>query len=166
MRRKLLGILVLALFSASAWAQFGDQMKVATTASNKFAALPVLPGCSPLAVQNGDPSKGPLVVLLKAETGCVIPWHWHSANESLMFVHGKAKVEMKSGAPQTLGAGDYIYLPRKQVHQFTCITACTLFLSMDVAFDIHYVDKSGKEIPPEEALKGRTKGATPHKKAD
>jgi hypothetical protein len=35
--------------------------------------------------------------------------------------------------------------------------ACTLFIAPSGAFDIHYVDKDGKEISPDEALKSKMK---------
>jgi hypothetical protein len=44
-------------------------------------------------------------------------------------------------------------MPSKHVHRFTCTQACTLYVYSDAAFDIHYVDDQGKEIPSEEALK-------------
>ena len=43
-------------------------------------------------------------------------------------------------------------MPSKHVHQFTCMSACAAFVSSDAAFDIHYVDAKGSEIPPEAAL--------------
>ena len=54
-------------------------------------------------------------------------------------------------------SGDYVNLPGKYVHQFTCVAACTFFIVPSAAFDIHYVDKSGKEISPDEALKSKSK---------
>jgi hypothetical protein len=48
--------------------------------------------------------------------------------------------------------GGFAYIPPKHPHAFTCTTACTAFLSGDAAFDIHYLDKSGKEIPADQAL--------------
>jgi quercetin dioxygenase-like cupin family protein len=103
------------------------------------------------------------VILAKTATGCTIPWHWHTANEQLMVVAGNAKVSMKEGSPATVHAGDYLSLPGKNAHQFHCVAACTLFIVPDGAFDIHYVDASGKEISPEEALKSKAKA--PAKKA-
>ena len=44
-------------------------------------------------------------------------------------------------------------MPSKHVHQFTCTAACTGFVYSDGAFDIHYVDASGKEIPLDAAMK-------------
>jgi quercetin dioxygenase-like cupin family protein len=133
---------------------FADDMGVARKMSeNKFAPLPGLPACSTLAVESGDPSKGASVILLKGPAGCVIPWHWHTPTEQVMIVSGSAKVEMKdSGQTSSLGPGGYAMMPSKHVHQFTCTSACAAFVSSDAAFDIHYVDAKGSEIPPEAAL--------------
>jgi len=104
-------------------------------------------------------------MLIKAAAGCVVPWHWHTPTEVLMFVSGRGKGEMKDGsAAIVMHAGDFLSLPGKGVHQFTCVMACTFFLSSDAAFDIHYVDASGKEIPPDQALKSKAKAKTPMKK--
>ncbi len=144
-----LTVVVLCLFSAA----YGQQMGVLQKMSeNTFAALPGLPNCTTGAVQSGDPSKGPSVILAKAENGCVIPWHWHTPNEHVMIVSGSAKLEMKDGKSAVLGPGGYALMPSKHVHEFTCTSACSLFISSDAAFDIHYVDAKGQEIPPEKVL--------------
>jgi len=120
---------------------------------NKFAPLPGLPECATLAVQSGDPSKGPSVILLKGPAGCMIPWHWHTPTEQVMVVSGSAKVQMKdTGNAAVLGPGSYAMMPSKHVHQFTCASACSAFVASDAAFDIHYVDAKGSEISPAEAL--------------
>jgi quercetin dioxygenase-like cupin family protein len=133
--------------------QAQDKMVFAAKSTSKFVNFPGLPKCMTGSVQNGDPSKGASVILAKSATGCKVPWHWHTATEQLMMVSGTGKVEMKDGSPSSIHAGDYLRLPGKNVHQFTCTTACTLFIAPDGAFDIHYVDANGKEIPPEDALK-------------
>lgn len=141
----------LAAAAMTTWAQ--DKAGVTTAAASKFAALPGLPTCATLSVQRGDPTKGAAVILAKATNGCVIPWHWHTGTESLMFVSGKAKIEMKdAAAAAAAGPGDYVYLPGKHQHQFTCVAGCTFFIVTDGAFDIHYVDKDGNEIPIEKAI--------------
>src|SRR5664280_3729084 len=127
-------------------AQSTDQMPYAALASTEFMTLPVLPSCMTISAQRGDPMKGASVLLLKLKTGCVIPWHWHTANENLMMVSGKGKAEMKAGGTHMMTAGDYMYLPSKQGHQFTCMTSCLLFDQTDAAFDIHYINADGKEI--------------------
>jgi quercetin dioxygenase-like cupin family protein len=139
-------------------AQSPDQMPYAPLASTKFMTLPVLPSCMTVSAQRGDPMKGAAVLLLKFNSGCVVPWHWHTANENLMMVSGKGKSEMSGGA-HNMAMGDYLYLAGRQVHQFTCISSCLVFDVIDDAFDIHYVDKDGNEIPVEQALKTTAKPA-------
>jgi quercetin dioxygenase-like cupin family protein len=126
-------------------------------AENKFATLPGTPTCVTAAVESGDPTKGPSVIVFKASSGCKIPWHWHTPAEHLMMVSGSAKMEMKDGGTAVLGAGGYSMLPSKHVHQFTCTTSCTAFVVSDAAFDIHYVDADGKEITPDAALAAKKK---------
>ena len=130
-----------------------DKPMVTTPATSKFGGLPVLPACATFAVDKGDPTKGPSILLIKATSGCIVPWHWHTATEQLMFVSGVAKIEMTDSPAHALNKGDFVMLPAKHHHQFTCTTNCLFFNSIEGAFDIHYIDKSGKEIPPEQALK-------------
>lgn len=123
---------------------------------NKFVPAPGLPTCITQAVQSGDPAKGPSVILFKGKAGCRVPWHWHTPTENIMLVGGAAKIEMQAGGgAEELGPGGYALLPGKHVHQFACSSPCTGFVTSDAAFDIHYVDAGGKEIPPEAALKSR-----------
>src|SRR5437868_14358090 len=105
-----------------------------------------------MAVESGDPTNGSSVIVFKGTAGCAIPWHWHTPTEHVMVISGSAKVEMKDGANAVLGAGGYAMMPSKHVHQFTCASACSAFVSSDAAFDIHYVDASGAEISPDVAL--------------
>ena len=91
--------------------------------------------------------------MLKANAGCVIPWHWHTPNERLVIVSGSAKGEMKDMKHLMLKAGDYVVLPSKGIHQFTALTAVRLYDMVDAPFDIHYVDSAGNEIAVEVASK-------------
>jgi len=134
-----------------------SSMTLAPMATSKFVNMPGVPTCMKIAVQRGDPSKGPSTMLLKFTPGCQVPWHWHTAGEHLMVVSGSGKAEMKDSKPAVLKAGDYAYLPAKNIHQFRAITAVTMFDMPDAAFDIHYVDSAGKEIPPDDALKSDKK---------
>jgi quercetin dioxygenase-like cupin family protein len=156
-RLTLILMLLTVALAAPLLAQNAEQMPYAPLASSKFMTLPMLPACMTLSAQRGDPTKGPAVLLLKFTSGCVVPWHWHTSNENLMMVSGKARGEMKPGGAHMLTAGDYLYLAGKQVHQFTCISSCLVFDVIDGAFDIHYVNSQGKEIAPEEALKPMAK---------
>lgn len=138
-----------------------DKMVYAAKATSKFVNFPGLPACMTGSVQSGDPSKGASVILAKATSSCTVPWHWHTADEQLMIVSGSARISMKEEKAVSVHSGDYVSLPGKHVHQFNCLAACTLFIAPSGAFDLHYVDKDGKEISPEEALKG---GKKPMKK--
>jgi quercetin dioxygenase-like cupin family protein len=150
-------------FTVSAGAQ-DNAMTLAPMATSKFVNMPGLPTCMKIAVQRGDPSKGASTLLLKFTPGCAVPWHWHTAGESLMVVSGSGKAEMKDGKPAVMKAGDYAYMPAKNIHQFTATTAVTMFDMPDGAFDIHYVDASGNEIQADEALKPAKKMSAPMKK--
>ena len=159
----LLFVLLASALTTPLAAQSPDQMPYAALASTKFMTLPVLPPCMTISAQRGDPMKGAAVLLLRFKSGCIVPWHWHTANENLMMVSGKGKAEMKSGGAHTMAMGDYLYLAGKQVHQFTCVSSCLVFDVIDGAFDIHYVGSDGKEIPVEQALKPMAKPAAAKK---
>lgn len=134
--------------------QEADKSSYVTSATSKFVNFPGIPPCMTGAVQSGDPGKGNATLLLRAQNGCVVPWHWHTPSERLMMVSGHAKAEMKDGKPAVLRPGDFLYLTSKHVHQFTCQASCTLFdVTGDAPFDVHYLDANGNEIPPEQALK-------------
>jgi quercetin dioxygenase-like cupin family protein len=148
----LLLVLVLAC-SSVLLAQSDNGMAYGTPSKSKFVNMPNIPDCAKIAVERGDPAKGPSVLLLKLEPGCTIPWHWHTAGETLIIVKGKGQMQMKDGQPMDAGVGDFVYLPGKHVHQFRSSTAVLLYDLPDGAFDIHYVDKAGNEIPFGDAIK-------------
>ena len=160
----LFAVLVAGLALQSARAEDAGKAMYSASATAKFIHFPGLPTCTTGVVLSGDPAQSASLMLIKAATGCAVPWHWHTPAEHLMFVSGRGKGEMKDGSPVMLHAGDYLSLPGKGVHQFTCVAACTFFLTSDGIFDIHYVDAAGKEISPDEALKSKAKAKTPMKK--
>src|SRR6266516_1341069 len=145
---RFVAMIVACLFIAHA----EDMGVLRKLSENKLAPMEGLPSCVTMAVESGDPAKGSSVIVFKGTAGCSIPWHWHTPTEHVMIVSGSAKVEMKGGSSATLGPGGYALMPSKHVHQFTCTSACSAFVSSDAVFDIHYVDADGKEIPPDAAL--------------
>jgi quercetin dioxygenase-like cupin family protein len=155
MKKVFLGLIGIAVFTVCVYGQDANSPHVVKMATTKFMTLPMLPACLQLAAQEGDPMKEAASLLLKMSAGCSVPWHWHTANERLYIVSGKGKAEMKDHGAEAVGAGDYVYLAGKGVHQFTCSTACVFFNVTDGAFDIHYVKPDGSEITPEEALKAK-----------
>ena len=158
MDKRVLSVMCLLLGLTSVLAaQDMGAMGVVSPATTKFAPMAGLPPCMTLAVLHGDPSKGPAVILLKFTAGCSVPWHWHTANETLVMVSGTGSAQMKDGHPMAMKAGDYMYLPAKGIHRFSAKSAVYMYDMPDGAFDIHYVDADGKEIPPDKALAAQIK---------
>jgi len=149
----MLGVVAAVGGSARTHAKDTAQMITLNPQTLKFAAVPGLPGCASAAVLRGDPRTGPAWVLLKLASGCRVPWHWHTANETLVIISGRGTLAMKDGPPLRFVPGAYASLPSHHVHQASCSRACLLFNTADDAFDIHYVDKSGEEISADQALK-------------
>lgn len=132
-----------------------DKPIVNTATAAKFGSIPNVPECFTIAVERGDPSAGPSVILAKFAPGCVAPWHWHTPSETVMMVSGALELQMTDGKPMVAHHGDFVYMPGHHIHRATCgaASACMVFLVSDAAFDIHWVDAAGQEIPLEKALK-------------
>jgi quercetin dioxygenase-like cupin family protein len=143
----------------------GDKAIVSLAAGAKFGAVPNAPKCFKVAVEKGDPSKDASVILAKFAPGCVAPWHWHSPTETVMVVSGSLEVQMKGDKALVAHHGDFVDMPPRHVHRATCQGAapCLVFISSNAAFDIHWVDADGKEIPIEAALRNAKAGAHKNK---
>lgn len=146
-------VLLVLSFAAPSRGDEGAHPGGKNVADMKFGPVPGMPTCSTAAVQNGDPTKGPSIILGKLAPGCKFPWHWHTPNENLMIVSGEGVAEMKGGKPVTLRAGAFAQMPSKHTHRFSCAKGCMLYIYSDAAFDMHYVDDAGNEMSPDEALK-------------
>jgi quercetin dioxygenase-like cupin family protein len=155
---------IVLIVAVAALAHAEDKPGARNASEMKFGNVPALPTCFSIAVQTGDPAASGFTAAIKAKTGCVIPWHWHSYNETLMIVSGSVHLSMRDEKvgtmAKTLTAGGFALLPPKHVHEFRCEKTCELFFTSDGKFDIHYVDPKGTEITPEEALKGVKETAT------
>ena len=86
----------------------------------KFAPIPDGPECFTIAVERGNPSTGPSVILAKFAPGCVAPWHWHTPSETAMVVSGSLETQMKGDKTLVAQHGDFSYLPAHHVHRATC----------------------------------------------
>ncbi len=139
--------------SAASTQQVADQPMVQHAASAKYNPFPNGPDCVTAAVERGDPASGASVVLAKFQPGCAVPWHFHTPNETILMVSGVGRLQAKGDKPASLRAGDYAWMPTKHVHTFSTEQGCVMFLTSDGAFDIHYVDSKGNEIPLEQAVK-------------
>src|SRR5215469_14250103 len=100
------------LFNGAAFAQQPAQPLVATKlADAKFATLSNVPDCFTVAVEHGDPGKGPSSVLVKLEPGCDSRTHWHSADASVLVVGGPLEMEMQGEKTAAPKRGDFFFLP-------------------------------------------------------
>src|SRR5438094_3283932 len=149
--------LIALLLAVTASAQ--DQPKFESSAKMTLQNLPGLPDCVKAAATNGDPTKEAAALYAKSVAACKIPTHWHTANEQLMIVSGTARIEHQGGQPEMVQKGGYVFMPSKHQHSFACPGPCEFYVVTDGAFDIHYVDASGNEIPPEQALSSTKAGA-------
>ena len=155
-------ILTVMLLASMALGQ--DKAMATKPADDKLIVIPGLPDCFKGFPVQGDPFKEAAIIYAKAAAGCNIPTHWHTATENLTWINGAATIKMKGSADQALAPGMFVHLPGKHEHALKCTTSCTLYVITSGAFDIHYVDASGKEIPPDQALAGGKKPAAPAKK--
>ena len=97
--------------------------------------------CLASAVESGDPAKGPSTIILKAPPSCLVPWHYHTAQEQLIVVQGNVQTEMEGMSARPLGPGGFAKMPGKAKHQFSCQskTACVMFVTFDGTYDIFWV---------------------------
>src|ERR1041384_5704989 len=137
-----------------------EQVVTVNPQTLKFTEVPDMPACASAAILRGNPRYGPAWVLLKLASGCQVPWHWHSANETLVVISGRGALSMKDGPPLQFAPGAYASLPSHHQHHANCTRTCLLFNGADAAFDIHYVDAKGEEISADKVLKpsARAKG--------
>jgi len=96
------------------------------------------PACLKVARENGDPDTGPSTFLLEAPSGCVVPAHYHTAEEQLMVARGDLLTGMGGMAEATLGPGGFAMMPSKAMHWFACKSkdTCLMFVTFDRTYDI------------------------------
>jgi mannose-6-phosphate isomerase-like protein (cupin superfamily) len=96
--------------------------------------------CLSSAIETGDPTTGPSTLILKAPSGCVVPWHSHTADEQLIVVSGAVLAEMTDHAPTRLGPGGFAMMGSHMAHQFSCQgrSACLMFVAFDRPYDIFW----------------------------
>lgn len=109
-----------------------------------YAAVPFMSDgdvpCLASALQTGNPQVGPSTWILKVPSGCVVPWHSHTAQEQLIVVAGDVTAEMTGHGAARLGPGGFAMMEGGMAHQFTCRSgeACVLFAIFDRAYDIKW----------------------------
>jgi hypothetical protein len=163
MRALLIMLAALAAMGVSVptYATEPDEMIILNPQTLTFTPIPDMPACASAAILRGNPRWGPAWVLLKLASGCQVPWHWHTANETLLVISGRGTVATKDGPPLQLAPGAFAYLPNHHQHRASCSRTCLLFNTADAPFDIHYVGANGEEISLEEALRALPPPAPP-----
>lgn len=99
------------------------------------------PKCLQFALENGDLKTGPTTAVMKATPNCVIPPHYHTAEEQLIIVRGEVSTGMEGMQETVLGPGGFAMMPSKRVHWFSCTAKeeCVMFVTFDRAYDIVWV---------------------------
>ncbi len=103
------------------------------------------PDCLQFVLENGDLNTGPTTAIMKAAPKCVVPPHYHTAEEQLIIVKGYVSTGMEWMKDTVLGPGGFAMMPSKAPHWFTCTAKeeCLMFVTFDRAYDIVWL-KPGK----------------------
>ena len=96
------------------------------------------PDCLQFVLEAGDLKTGPSTAIMKAAPKCVVPPHYHTAEEQLIIVKGNVSTGMRGMQDTVLGPGGFAMMPSKQPHWFTCTAKeeCLMFVSFDRPYDI------------------------------
>ena len=91
-----------------------------------------------------DPETKATELIIKYDANTVIPWHWHSANETHTVISGTSFFEA-DGKTVELGPGGFNYIPAKMIHRaWTKDEPAMYFITVDGAWDINWVEKPSK----------------------
>lgn len=136
-------LLTFFLIKPVTMAQHGSNGGIATPTSRVKWEQDSDVKCLTSALENGDPNTGASTFILKATPGCIVPWHYHTAEEQLIVVHGHLMAEMESMTATPLEDGGFAMMPSKVKHQFSCRSkeGCLLFVTFDRTYDIFWVNQ-------------------------
>jgi quercetin dioxygenase-like cupin family protein len=139
--KSLLGLVALMALPVAASSRGQEQISargIVTPLASANLVFDGEPACLRVARENGDPDKGASTFLLEAPSGCVVPAHYHTAEEQLMVVQGDVLTGMDGMAEATLGPGGFAMMPSKAMHWFTCKSknTCLMFVTFDRPYDI------------------------------
>jgi quercetin dioxygenase-like cupin family protein len=81
---------------------------------------------------------GPSTAIMKAKPNCVVPPHYHTAEEQLIIVKGDVSTGMEGMKDTVLGPGGFAMMPSKAPHWFSCTAKeeCLMFVTFDRVYDI------------------------------
>jgi hypothetical protein len=106
--------------------------------------------CLESALETGDPVVGPSTYILNLPSKtshvpskpCIVPWHYHTAEEQLTVIQGSVLAEMRGMSPTVLAPGGFATMPAKEEHQFSCNSdTCIMMVTFDGPYDIFWVKR-------------------------
>jgi quercetin dioxygenase-like cupin family protein len=102
-----------------------------------------------ISILRVDPKTRATQLLIRTPTAMHVPKHWHSANETHTVISGTITFEC-DGQRETLGPGSFNYMPRKTMHQAWTSAGHVVFITVDSAWDINWVEgpPTAKDINP------------------
>ena len=92
-----------------------------------------------IAMLRVDPNTKASQLLIRTPTAMHVPKHWHSANETHTVISGQIAFECE-GKRETLGPGSFNYIPSKMIHQAWTSAGHVVFITVDSAWDINWVE--------------------------
>ena len=108
--------------------------------------LPAFGDDSPeIAILRVDPKTQATQLLIRNPKKIHVTRHWHSANETHKILRGNMVFEC-DGKREELGPGSFNYIPKEMVHQAWLPDDGLVFMTVDAAWDINWVD--GPPQPP------------------
>jgi quercetin dioxygenase-like cupin family protein len=116
--------------------------------------VPELGADSPqISILRVDPGTRATHLLIRVPKQMHVPMHWHSANETHTVIRGNWTFEHE-GTRDQLGPGGFNYIPAKMHHQAWASDDALVFITVDTAWDINWVNG-----PPTKADLGKTPDA-------
>ena len=132
------------LVSPTSFAQTAPAVKTVPSASVTFKDAAGMPKGVQSALQYGDPTKGPFVVLLKIPAGTTLAPHWHSADEVTTVVSGTllfgAGEKIDDAKATEIGPGGYVSVPAKAPHWARAKTDVITARFANGPADVNYID--------------------------
>ena len=102
--------------------------------------IPELGDRSPeIAILREDPVTHATDLMIRTPTAIHVRRHWHTANETHTIIRGTAVLAC-DGQQATLGPGSFNFMPAKMVHEAWLPADTLTFITVDRAWDIHWVE--------------------------
>jgi quercetin dioxygenase-like cupin family protein len=97
--------------------------------------------CLSYALETADSATGASTHILRTSPKCLIPWHYHAAQEQLIVIHGTVLTEMEGMSATAFGPGGFAMMPSMAKHQFSCESSneCLIVATFDRRYNIVWV---------------------------